>query len=284
MRQIFKKVILLLAACMVFLSGPVSVSAAGLNVYAQNPDTGYEARVIDEAGLFTEDEARRLYEELYAMTGETNAVVFTAAQNPFGYSDTSNTYEFYLAESLCDELYPEVRYNGKSCVIFLIDMDTRWLYIYRDGAVKSNLTEGKSDSITDNAYRYAKNGDYFKCAEAAVKQMSSVVAGRMIFEPMKIVSNLFIGLAISFVITYIYASCVSKSRKPATKELLEYADRYMRIRDTNDITTSIDKVYSPPSSGSSSGRSGGGFHGGGGGGHHGGGGGGHHGGGGGHRF
>lgn len=274
MRQIFKKVILLFAACIVFISGSVSVSAAGLNVYAQNPDTGYEARVIDEAGLFTEAEARRLYEELYAMTGETNAVVFTAAQNPFGYSDTSDTYEFYLAESLCDELYPEVRYNGKSCVIFMIDMDTRWLYIYRDGSVKTNLTEGKSDSITDNAYRYAKNGDYFKCAEAAVKQMSSVVAGRMIFEPMKIVSNLFIGLAVSFVITYIYASCVSKSRKPANKEILEYADRYMRIMDTNDITTRIDKVYSPPSSSS----------GGGGGRHGGGGGGGHHGGGGGHRF
>ena len=257
----------------VMLFGLVPVSADALTMYAVNPNTGYEDRIYDEAGLFSKDEINRLYEEAYEITEYSNIVIATINHNPYGYSESSTKYEFLYAEGLYDSFYglnSDRKYeNG---IVFLIDMDTRWLYIYRDGDITGYLTEGKCDSITDNAYSYASSGDYYKCASKVIEQLNSVVQGRAIFEPMKLISNLFIGLSLSFLITYLIASAQSKAKLASGSDMLQYAEKSFYSTPVNDVLTSTTKVYCPPSSSS------------GGGGHRGGGGGGHHGGGGGHRF
>lgn len=272
MRKIFSKLAAALFALFIFAGG-TAVYAEGITLYAKNPETGFEARVYDDAELFTMEEAQQLYEDLYELTQISNAMILTVTKNPFGYSESSTRYEKDLCSSVYDQFYgrmPNGQYeNG---IIFLIDMDTRWLYIYREGEVKNELTEGKCDSITDNAYSYAGSGDYFRCAERSIAQINTVINGGAIFEPMKIVSNLLIAMTICFIITYIIASRGAKAHEPSEEELLRYAVRNFEHGVINDILLRTDKRYNPPSSSS------------GGGGHGGGGGGGSHGGGGGHRF
>lgn len=270
--QRIKKLFILLFV-FIMLLGTVPASAEALTMYAQNAETGYEDRIYDGAGLFTREELNSLYEQAYAITDYSNIIIATTDYNPYGYSEYSTEYEFLYCEALYNQFYGLKANNTyENGIVFLIDMHTRWLYIYRDGDVKSYLTEGKCDSITDNSYSYASDGDYYGCASKVIDQLNSVVQGKAILEPMKIISNLFIGLSLSFLITYFIASSQSKAKLASSQDMLQYSEKSFYATPVVDVITSTSKTYHPRSSG------------GGGGGHHGGGGGGHHGGGGGHRF
>ena len=230
----------------------------------KNSTTGYEAWVYDGAGLFAQTEAKILLDEAYKLTeyAETYVITIPKGENPYGSNESAT-------KAYGDNLYIK-NCNKDSSIMFIIDMHTRYIYIYRYGKAEDSLTSGKCDTITDNVYSYASSKDYYNCAMKGLEQIGQVMAGQHIAQPMKVVSNLFLALVVGFVIMYLVALGKSKTSKTSDDELLKFAAINFNANNPTDIVTGTTKTYCPRSSGSSGGgRSGGGggFHGGGGGGH-----------------
>ncbi|MGN0341244.1 MAG: TPM domain-containing protein [Roseburia sp.] len=228
-----------------------------------NPDTGYEAVIEDEAMLLTAGEQAMLATEMQEATAYGNLMFVTTDYNP-NYGDDA-TYE-YAADTLED------RYGYESSTIFLIDMDERMIYIYSIGQNYKTISKSRANTITDNVYTYASDAEYYSCASKAIDQITTVLSGGRIAQPMKYISNAFLALILALFINFIVVRMVSKAKKPSRDELLEGVFAKCTISNPNASMVNQTRVYDPPSSSS------------GGGGGHGGGGGGHHGGGGGHRF
>lgn len=240
---------------------PVSADEA----WYTNPETGYQVVLQDTAALLTEDQLQALGEVMKPLTAYGSAGFFTVNVNG------TSTAEY--AEQLYGRYLRGRGGAGESGTLFLIDMDNRNIYIYSEGEMYRTITRGYANTITDNVYRRASDGDYYQCAYEAFEQEHTLLEGRKIAQPMKYISNALLALVLALLIHYLIVRAVSGARKPSESELLQglFADRRVNDLQVNFIRET--KQYSPVSSGSGSG-----------GGHGGGGGGGHHGGGGGHHF
>ncbi len=230
-----------------------------------NPDTGYRVVIYDGADLLSSSEMKQLAEEMAGITNYGHVCLLTTDDNK--YNDVQ-----YYAEEVYDDLF-----GYDSGTMFVIDMDTRYLWIQSDGDVLKVITRSYSEDITDNVYKYASNGNYYACASKVFEQETKLLSGQKIARPMRYISNALFALLLSFLINFLYVSRVSKIQNTSGEEMLSGAHKSLRYTPPAVIKTGETKTYSPQSSGSSGG--GGGSRGG-----HSGGGGGHHGGGGGHRF
>ena len=228
-----------------------------------NPDTDYRIVIIDAADLFTDEEIKQLANEMAPITAYGHVCLITTDEN--GYGDTQ-----YYAEELYDRMF-----GYDSGTMFVIDMDERLLWIQSDGAVLKTVNRSYANDITDNSYRYASDGDYYRCASKVFSQINTILSGGKIARPMKVICSLFMALLISFLVNYFIVNGASKIQNTSSNEMLMGAAKSLRYTTPNVVQTGQTRTYSPQSSGSSGG--GGGHRGGGGGG-------GHHGGGGGHRF
>ncbi len=222
----------------------------GVNYY-KNETTGYVAFIDDGQNLISIEEEKSLLETLKKATEFGNAGVIT-------------TYTSYSSfKDLCRNYYRN-KFNTQNGSIFVIEMKTRQLGLYSDGENQYIVTGSKANSITDNVYRYASNGDYYTCADVAFNQVYTVLNGGKIAEPMRYTSNIFIALTLSLFFGFLFVMIKSRIKKTTYKEIVKNCDITFEIGETSAIKTGQHKVYSPQSSGSSGG--GGGSSGGGGGG------------------
>ena len=159
--------------------------------------------------------------------------------------------------------YYHDHFGVESGTVLYIDMNTRYIYIYSDGANSNVITDMKANTITDNVYSYASNKDYYGCASAAFEQIHTVLSGGKISEPLRFICSIILALISSFMLCFIYAYLSSKKAKASVKELMSSADTKLVVSNFNARITGEDVVYNPPSS-SSGGSSGGGGGGGGG--------------------
>ena len=234
-----------------FLS-PANVLA---NTY-ENDETGYEARIVDEAGLLSSSEESKLLEEMEGITEYTNIAFVSVDENN------------YSTERLAQKLN-EQYFGGASGIVFIIDMDNRYIRIDSRGNARNTITTDYAQTITDNVYSYASDEDYYKCASKAIAQMHSLFEGRRIAQPMKYISNALLAVAIALLINYFVVRMLSRASKASNRQIMGGIFTKVDINNARANFTHQTKRYSPQSSGSSGGssRSGGG----GGGGHSGGG-------------
>lgn len=205
----FFKGILILPALIIGILLPInSVMAEDLNLaeestsqsvgYSQlqgdtakytNPDTNYQVFIDDNYNLLTDQEEAELLETMKPLTAY-GGVAFVSK---------------YVEGSTAENYAKEVAYKyftGASGTVFLIDMGNRKVYMYNTGKNSKTITSGKSLSISDNVYSYAKSGDYFKCANEAFVQAGTLLKGGKIAEPMKYISNALIAIIVSLLIMY----------------------------------------------------------------------------------
>ena len=106
--------------------------------------------------------------------------------------------------------------------------------------------------------------------------MESILAGRRIAEPMRIISAALISVLLAMMICFIIINSYSKLKTPSLADVLGPVQKVCNVGLPSVTMTNETKTYSPRSSSSGGGGGGGGsHHSGGGGGHHSGGGGGH---------
>ncbi len=263
-KKIFSLSSAVLLAAMTFFASSICVFAEESDVTERsytNSSTGYEAVVYDMADLLSDTEEKALLDDMKAITTYGGAAFITTDSN---YSSTS-----YYAESMYRE------YFGKgSGAVFVIDMDNREIYIFTDGEIHKTVNNHYATSISDNVYRYASAKKYYACAQEVFSEITTLLQGAKIAQPMKYICNGLLAVILALLTNYFLSRILSRTSKPGREALM--ASLTTRCNITNSVVqfTGQTRVYDPPSSSSSSGGGGG----------HSGGGGGSSGGGGGHRF
>ncbi len=250
---------LILASIFVFVAAFLSP----LNVSA---DTDGRMEISDDADLLTAEEEQALLEVMKPVT-EYGNIAFKSV--PEGGNGSSAAY---FAEK-----YYQKTFGLTDGAVFLIDMDNRKIYIYCQDAFYQTISSSRSETITDNVYKYASRGEYYECAAEAFREIHTLMEGGRIAQPMKYVSNAFLALILALLVNFIIVRSVSRLKAPRNKEILQSAKVYFEESEGTAVFTHQTKKYDPiqTSSGGGGGRSGGGGGGFSGGGGHSGGGGGH---------
>lgn len=241
-----KHVFTLLALLILFSFIPAN------KIYAA--DTTYKVIISDDANLLTESEELSLREIMTSLS-EYGNVAFKSIE-----------YNSSSTGSYADRYYHSI-FGTQSGTLFLIDMDNRNIWIFSDGYMYSVITKGYADTITDNVYKYASNGDYYSCAYNAYSQELSLLGGQRIAQPMKYIGNALIALTLGLLINYALVKLNNGTGTPDRKEVLSSIHVDTKVDTPNAKFVKTTKTYSPQSSSSSGGGGGGGGSSGGGGGH-----------------
>lgn len=260
----FGVICLLAVFCLLFVPASAHAEEIGelSGTWYINDETGYKIELHDDASLLEESELRALAENMKGLTKYGSVGFFT--------SDTEGFRTSELAHSLYDEYLWKQSSGTESGTMFLIDMANRKIYIYSNGVIYKTITNAYANTITDNVYKHATRGDYYKCAREVFLSEQTLLEGRKIAQPMKYVSNLFLALALAILINYILVKLFSRAKSPSDREMLAAIAATQRMNHVDVQFDRETKTYSPQSSGGGGGgRSGGGGGGssGGGGGH-----------------
>ena len=221
---------------------------------AEDYESRYSLIIEDDAQLLSEEEEQDLAEVMRDVTRYGHVAFKSIDEN---YSSTENYIEDYYA----------AYFGSDSGTVFLIDMDNRNIWIHSNGAVYKVITKAYANTITDNVYRYASDADYYTCAYKAYEQMTTLLEGNKIAQPMKYLSNAFLALILAMLINYFIVRMVSRAVKPSEEQLKKATRNGFKLENVSIDFSHTTKVYDPPSSSSSGGGGGGGGVGGGGGGH-----------------
>lgn len=232
-----------------------------LLTYAQELDTAppvsYTVVIEDEAGLLVDSDRQELQEIMDNCSLRANVACVTILQN-----DYYDTQKFA-------EAFNEMHFNSNG-IVFVIDMQNRYLYLDSTGEAREYITMANANTITDNVYRYASEGDYGQCAVQVFEQVYNLMRGMKISRPMKYTSNALLAVVLGFLTCFIFARKGAKMKAANVRDLLEATNSKVELSPVETVFINQTKVYDPPSS-SSGGGGGGGHSGGGGGGHSGGG-------------
>ena len=209
----------------------------------KNSDTGYEAYVDDPEYLLTASQMDEVLDSMKDLTDEGN-VVFVTANLKAG-----------AAERYAENYFQD-RYGTEAPgLIFLIDMGDRLLLLQAHNGLDSKITGSKANSIVDNVYTYAGDGDYAKCAISVYEQCDDVLAGLRIAEPFKYISNIFIAIIVAFLLGFMILGIMTSTPAASNKEIIKGLFSQLGISNRNANLINVSKRYSPQSSGSSGGGS-----------------------------
>ena len=217
-----------------------------------NDETGYKLIIEDKADLLTPEEEINLKDTMIGITKYGHVGFVTLDDNPYG-----------TAESFARNYSHQTFGSYVSSTVFVIDMDTRFIFLFNNGDIEKKISANKSEVITDNTFRYASSEDYFDCANETFKQVYTLLEGGKIREPMRHISNFVMAIALSVLLGYIIVSGSTKVKKQVI--LNNYASTFA-LANANATFLGDHKVYCPPSDSGGGGSSGGGGGGGGGGG------------------
>ena len=200
--------------------------------------------IRDEADLLTSSEENSLYEIMQESASFGNVLFLSVDEN-----------EYYSTYSLAEHVYEDT-FGYSDGVIFVIDMDNRMLWISGFDSIQYIITDSYCDTITDNVYRDASDGDYYACSAEAFRQIHSLLVGKNIPQPMKYTCNFLLSLILALLINYFIIMLISRKQKASTSALRDNMIAHCAINNANAKFTRETKVYNPGSS--SSGGSGGG--------------------------
>ena len=234
--------------CMFFAFIPAELCLAGH--VAENEETGYRTLLVDNADLLTSAEEEAIFALMEPCSKYGNAYFLTI--NSHNYSST-----YSLATASFEDAF-----GYENGVIFVIDMQERMLWITGMDDTQYVITDNYCDTITDNIYTYASDGDYYTCGKIAFEQIYAVLEGKSIPQPMKYICNFLLSVALALIINYFVAMGLSKKKTATESDLRKNMIYHCNIRDPKAEFTHKTKQYNP-SSDSSSGSSGGGGGGGG---------------------
>lgn len=196
----------LLACFFLLLNGSITCKAE-TKTYT-NKSTGYQVIVEDDANLLTDEEETTLGKEMAPITTYGSVAFKSIDYNPY-YSTEDYTRSYYRDT-----------FGSTSATVFLIDMDNRNIWIHSNGTIYETITKSYANTITDNVYKYASDGDYYTCAFTAFGQINTLLEGRKIAQPMKYISNAFLAVIIALLLNYFLVRSFSRAKRPSKTDLL----------------------------------------------------------------
>ena len=140
----------------------INVTEYNKNIILNTPAIDASEKVYDFADLFTDSEEESLYEDIteYINSYNMDLAVVTIDDN-----NKLNSQEY--AQDFYD--YNDFRTNG---VLFLIDMDTREIYMTTTGSAIEMYNDYRIDQILDSVYYYVSSGDYYDATSSFIDEVS----------------------------------------------------------------------------------------------------------------
>ncbi len=237
-----RKRITMVLLCLILCVTNVSTCCA-----AEYLDGIYQVIIDDGADLLTEVEEQKLAEIMQEIAIYGNVTFVSVEENAIS------------AEDYARSCYATL-FGAQSGTLFLIDMDNRMLWIHSDGAIYNVITTAYAETITDNVYRYASQGQYYECAEEVYQQIFALLQGQKIAQPMKYISNMLLAMILALLINFGLVCYFTRLKKPSKADILRIIDKRLECTNPTATFTHKTKRYDPvesSSSGSSSGSSGG---------------------------
>ena len=185
--------IILLAA---LLAALMPLACAGGETTETNEETGYTLVIQDDAGLLDAAELAQVQEAMRPILQYASVGFLT---RPSG--DTMSGNSAAKAKSWGYDKFGNTRFT-----VFIIDMSRRHMDIFASEKLSGTLTSAEENSITDNVYKLATDGEYGKCAVKAFNQIEWVLKGEKIPTPMKYISNALIALIAALLAAYVLIS------------------------------------------------------------------------------
>lgn len=128
-----------------------------------------ETRVFDMAGLFTDSEKAALEEQIAKLrdANEMDAAIVTTEEN------------FGSARDFADDFYEEMELgtgSGHDGALFLIDMENGELWISTEGKMIRYLTDARIETILDDTFEYAADGEFYDAAVCFLEDLEICVS------------------------------------------------------------------------------------------------------------
>lgn len=212
--------------------------------------------IQDNENLLTAEEEENLSDVMEPITQYGNVMFMSTGDPQWDDPEWNAALEYDDAFGYTDGL------------IFYIDMKNRILTLYSYGSVYDVISEGYARTITDNVYTYASDGDYYACAKEAFTEAYTLLEGRSISQPMRVITNVFLAFMLAFLAAFLILT-VQRSRAGVSGRETARVSRKQPVMNVVLHQVISRKTYHRESSsgtGSSSGGGGGSFGGGGGGG------------------
>lgn len=210
MRKLLLSLLVLILSAL-FLSPALAATETAVH---QNVDTGFEAVIVDPAGLLDRNGITEVLESMIPVTDYANVGFLTYAANG---SDATSVVEKA-------KKWGNSRFGYESpYTVFMIDMKTRRLGIWSSESADDLMTTAKANTVTDNVYRYASREDYAGCAKEAFREIAQVMSGNRISEHMKYISNIFLALICAILVTYMLVTGRMRNEQATTIQTLTQA-------------------------------------------------------------
>ncbi|MBQ7667886.1 MAG: TPM domain-containing protein [Clostridia bacterium] len=167
MKKIF---IMLFIIVLSFNTFAFATNYAGNPYYESTPHVDASIKVYDFAKLLTDSEEKALYDDItrFIDTYDMDMAVVTIDNNNKGtamdYADDFYDYNDFGIGDTCDG------------VLFLIDMDTREMWISTTGKAILVYDDARIDKILDYCYSAISRQDYYSCASYFVKYAGDYAA------------------------------------------------------------------------------------------------------------
>lgn len=250
---------LVLCAGTVFAGGVrADAKAYGEENYYLNPETNNMAVVYDEAGLLTDEEEALLLEQIAPLT-EYGNIGFVS-----GHDLSHPNYKEYREYAYTST------FDKQGGTVFFIDMTNRKVSIFSRGQNYKVISKGYANTITDNVYEYATDGDYYGCASEAFYEIGILLSGQRISQPMKYINNALLSLILSSLIVWLIVILMTLSKAPtkdaaaanirSNARLLGQTKRLMKVSTRSKSSGSGGGGGGGGSSGGGGGGGGGGSH------------------------
>lgn len=126
--------------------------------------------VFDEAGLFSQDEAECMEEEIKDLKSDTDMdYVVLTIEDAQGKSSQEYADEYYEAAGFGT-------HDNYSGMLYLIDMDNREICISTEGDMLRYLTDERIDVILEHAFNEAVDGNYADSALSVLQDAGSYIS------------------------------------------------------------------------------------------------------------
>ncbi len=211
----------------------------------------YKVIILDEANLLTDDEEKKLADEMKELASYGNMVFVTRTLK-------TNRYE-----KAAEDTYYKLCGNEPGA-LFQIDMGNRKLTLSTSTGL-DELIRSERDSIVDNIYKLATNKRYYECASECFREIGAVLNNQAIAHDMKYITNGIFAVILALLLNFVAVFATTR-KKVSKKEL------FNKMSEIGDVTVlevkkgASTRTYSPKSRGSSGGGGsrggGGGFSGG----------------------
>lgn len=168
-----------------------------------NPETGFQARILDRYGLLSTEEKDRLLEEMKPLTEYGNI--------GFSSYESSGSGDDNEADSQAKDAKNELFYEKSNRAVFVVGrikeqddsgirVPARREALYCDGAFSKRINHKESEEILDDAEPLVENDQYYSAASKVFRQMTELAGEGVAHESFRYLSYSAISLVLGLII------------------------------------------------------------------------------------